>query len=74
MEQEDERRRLAGAMRERRRELDVSQERAAIRCGLARSYYAEIERAKRNVSVSTLRKIAGGLELTAAELLERAGL
>lgn len=66
--------RLGEAMRRRREELGVSQERAALMCGLARSYYAETERGRRNIAVVNIRRIAEGLELTAAELLERAGL
>ena len=43
-------------------------------CGIARTYYTEVETGKRNVALVNIRKIAKGLELTAAELLERAGL
>ena len=42
--------------------------------GLARSYYAEIERGQRNVAVVNIRRIAEGLKLTAADLLNKAGL
>ena len=66
--------RLGEALRRRRKELGISQERAAMMIGLARSYYAEIERGQRNVALVNIRRIAEGLELTAADLLSKAGL
>ena len=66
--------RIGMAMRHRREELGLSQEHAANLCGAARSYYAEVEKGHRNPTSTNLVRIAAGLELTAAELLERAGL
>lgn len=74
MQADEVKKRVGDAMRARRNELEISQERAAMLCHLARSYYAEVETGKRNPTTTNLRKIAQGLELTAAELLERAGL
>ena len=39
-----------------------------------RSYYGAIERGEFNVSLDTIIKIAGALEVSAAALLKRAGL
>lgn len=65
---------LGDAIRRRREELGLSQERAAMVVGAARSYFAEVEKGKRNPTATNIVKIAAGLDLTAAELLERAGL
>ena len=66
--------RFGEALRRRRVELGVSQERAAAACGISRIYYTEVETGKRNVALLNIQKIAEGLGLTAADLLERAGL
>ena len=73
-EKEEIRRRIGDAIRQRREELGLSQERAALVGGSARSYFAEVEKGKRNPTATNLVKIAAGLELTAAELLDRAGI
>lgn len=73
-EKEQIRRRIGDAIRRRREELGLSQERAALIGGSARSYFAEVEKGKRNPTATNLVKIAAGLELTAAELLDRAGI
>jgi len=65
---------LGAAMRSAREEQGYGQEQFAARAGLDRSYYGAIERGEFNVSLATLIKLAGALELTAAELLARAGL
>jgi transcriptional regulator with XRE-family HTH domain len=57
-----------------RKERGYGQEAFAARAGLDRSYYGAIERGEFNVSLATLAKLAAALELTAAELLARAGL
>ena len=56
-------------MRSRRHALGISQEELADRCGLHRTYVSGIERATRNVSLSTLELLASGLECEASELL-----
>jgi transcriptional regulator with XRE-family HTH domain len=65
---------LGAAVRSARKERGHSQEGFAARTGLDRSYYGAIERGEFNVSLATLLKLASALELTAAELLARAGL
>lgn len=65
---------LGAAMRSARKERGYGQEAFARHVRLDRSYYGAIERGEFNVSLSTLIKLAAGLELTAAELLRRAEL
>jgi transcriptional regulator with XRE-family HTH domain len=65
---------LGAAVRSARREHGYAQEAFAARAGLDRSYYGAIERGEFNVSLATLLKLAGALQLTAAELLARANL
>jgi XRE family transcriptional regulator, regulator of sulfur utilization len=64
---------LGAAVRSARMQRGHSQEGFAARTGLDRSYGA-IERGEFNVSLATLLKLAAALELSAAELLRRAGL
>jgi transcriptional regulator with XRE-family HTH domain len=65
---------LGAAVRSARMQRGYRQEEFASRTGLDRSYYGAIERGEFNVSLVTLTKLAGALELTAAELLRRADL
>jgi transcriptional regulator with XRE-family HTH domain len=55
-------------------ERGYRQEGFAARAGLDRSYFAAIERGEFNVSLETIVKVATALEVTAAEVLWRAGL
>ena len=54
-------------IKELRSKLDLSQEGFAWSIGMARSYLAEIETGKRNVSLVNLEKIAQGLNVSLAE-------
>ena len=63
-------RRLAKAVLARRSELGLSQEELATRSGLHRTYVGGIERAERNISLSTLEMIAKGLGVEPSELLK----
>lgn len=65
---------LGQAMRSARRERGLSQEKFAALVGLDRSYYGAIERGEYKISISTVRTIAFGLEMTASELMARARL
>jgi transcriptional regulator with XRE-family HTH domain len=65
---------LGGAIRGYRKERGYTQEAFASDAGIDRSYYGAIERGEFNLTVETILRIAAGLELTAAELFERAGL
>ena len=50
---------------------DISQEEAAERCGLHRTYYSGIERGVRNVSLVNIEKVAKGLRKSLPELFKR---
>jgi transcriptional regulator with XRE-family HTH domain len=62
------------AVREVRVERGFSQEVFAARVKLDRSYFGAIERGEYNVSYLTVLKIARGLGIHPAELMERAEL
>ncbi len=62
------------AARSLRTERGLAQEALAARAELDRANYGAIERGELNVRLDTIIKIARGLEITAAMLLERAGL
>lgn len=53
----------------RRRELGLSQQELADRCGLHRTYISDVERGERNMSLKTLFNIAFGLETSASEIM-----
>ena len=49
----------------------LSQEALAHRCGMDRSYVGGIERGERNVALENILKLADGLGVTPAELMDR---
>jgi transcriptional regulator with XRE-family HTH domain len=51
----------------------ILQDEAAFESGLSRSYYSDVERGYRNVSVLNLIKIARGLDIELSELLPSMG-
>lgn len=55
--------------KELRSESGYSQEQFANRIDMDRSYYASIEVGRRNVSLSNLKKIADGFQITISELM-----
>lgn len=57
------------AVRERRHELGLSQERLAELAGLDRTYVSSLERGRRNPTLKTAARLAGALNLPLAELL-----
>jgi len=61
---------LAKAIRDRREELGLSQERLAEDCGFDRTYISMLERGTRNPSFLNLLKIASGLKTSASKLTE----
>ena len=61
---------LAKAIRERREELGLSQERLAEECGFDRTYISMLERGTRNPSFLNLLKIASGLKTSVSRLTE----
>jgi transcriptional regulator with XRE-family HTH domain len=65
---------LGSAIRASRQELGYTQEAFAAEAGIDRSYYGAIERGEFNLTVDTVLKITSGLQMTASELFQRAGL
>ena len=65
---------LAVVIRERRQALGLSQDQFGHRAGLHRTYVGGVERGERNITIISLCKIAGALQLEAHDLLEQAGL
>lgn len=60
-------------IRRRRKELGLTQEGAAERCGIHPVEFARAERGVRDMRVSTVAKIAEGLGVPASELLAGIG-
>lgn len=58
-------------MRQRRLELELSQEELADLCGLHFTYVGSVERGERNVSLVNILKIAAGLDVDPGELVAR---
>ncbi len=56
--------RIGRVMRERRIELGFSQESFADSIGMHRAYYGQIERGRKNLTVTTLARLAQGLAIT----------
>jgi transcriptional regulator with XRE-family HTH domain len=63
--------RFGCAIRRVREEQGITQEEAADRCGLHRTYYSGIERGVRNVSIVNVEKIAKGLKTGLSQLFAR---
>lgn len=61
---------LAKAIRDRREEIGLSQERLAEECGFDRTYISMLERGTRNPSFLNLCKIAAGLKISVSKLTE----
>lgn len=59
-------------LRAERKARNLTQEKLAFAAGLSLTYIGEIERGQRMISLDTLQRLAGALELTSAELLARA--
>jgi transcriptional regulator with XRE-family HTH domain len=59
------------AVKKRRTELGISQEKLAERADLHRTYVADVERGSRNPSLRAIEKLAAGLGLDLADLFGR---
>ncbi len=68
---EDIRSRFGGRLRQLRRQKGMTQVQLAERLGLDRSYLADIERGKRNVSLANLEIIAKGFGMTLSRLFSK---
>lgn len=60
--------RLGTSVRTLRHSLGISQETLAERADLHRTYIADIERGARNITLRSVEKLAGALEVSAASL------
>lgn len=56
-------------VRERRLELGLSQEAAAVRCGIHWTQLGKVERGQRSLRLETIVKIADGLDVDPGELV-----
>jgi len=63
---------LGRAVKARRDELGLTQEQLALRGGLQQKWISNVETGKRDLMYSSLRRLAPVLDLTTAELIERA--
>ena len=63
---------FAASVRKLRFGLGISQEELAERADLHRTYIADIERGARNPTLLTIKKLAKGLGVSAADLLSEA--
>lgn len=64
------RRNLANNLRDQRAKRSLSQDELADVCDLHRTYIGGIERCERNITISTLEKIAKALQVEALDLLK----
>lgn len=53
-----------------RTEKGLSQEKFALFIDMDRTYYASVERRKRNISINNIEKIANGLNISLEELFK----
>lgn len=70
----DIKKRFGLAIKQRRKELDISQEELAFRAGIHRTYISDIERGFRNPSLENIEKLAKALEVTVSALFSRYGI
>ena len=57
-------------VRQHRQLLGLSQEAAAGRCGIHWTFLGQVERGRRNLSLHNILKVAAGLGVDAADLVE----
>ena len=53
-----------------RKDLGISQEKFALSIDMDRTYYASVERGRRNISIKNIAKIADGLGISLEELFK----
>ncbi|MBX9695748.1 MAG: helix-turn-helix transcriptional regulator [Cyanobacteria bacterium] len=63
---------VCAEVRERRRDLNISQGELARRSGLDRSYITDLEKRTHNLSIKNLSRLAEALNMTVAELFSLA--
>jgi transcriptional regulator with XRE-family HTH domain len=62
---------FGAAIRALRKEKGIAQERLALKSGLNRGYYGDVERGERNVSLANILKISDALEVPASAIFAR---
>lgn len=62
------------AIRGRRLQAGLSQDRFADSINMHRAYFSAIERGEKNITLETLERIAGGLSVSPSILLKEGGL
>ncbi len=63
---------IGQAARERRKALGLSQEAFADLIGMHRTYFGAVERGEKNLQLSTLQRVAAGLDVPLSRLIESA--
>lgn len=64
------RKKLGQRIKEKRLQLGLSQEKFALSINMDRTYYASVEKGKRNISLNNIEKIANGLNVTLEQLFK----
>lgn len=67
----DIRERFGFAVKDRREELDLTQEDCADKTGIHRTYLSDVERGSRNLSLVNIERLAVALDLSLTELFAR---
>ena len=67
------RKKLGQRIKEKRLQLGLSQEKFALSINMDRTYFASVEKGKRNISILNIEKIAKGLNISLSELFQRIG-
>lgn len=62
------RKKLGQRIKEKRLQLGLSQEKFALSINMDRTYFASVEKGKRNISILNIEKIAKGLNISLSEL------
>ncbi len=60
---------IGNRLREIREKQGLSQDEASKACKISVTYFAEIERGERNLSVTTVKSICKGLKIKSSQLL-----
>ncbi|OKP98721.1 helix-turn-helix domain-containing protein [Paenibacillus sp. P46E] len=60
-------------IRRLRKEMNLSQEQLAERSGLHTNYVGQVERGEKNLTLETLEKVAGGLDISLEEIFRYIG-
>lgn len=64
------RKKLVQRIKEKRLQLGLSQEKFALSINMDRTYFASVEKGKRNISILNIEKIAKGLNISLSELFQ----